>query len=75
MSIKAIEEIERFIHQRENGIPVSEIKRKIAEFVYKRDIDEEYNLKRRGGKRHWCEDPDRIKYSVRNGEILYREKL
>ena len=37
MSLEAISEIERYLHQRENGLPLSEIKRRCEEFVRERD--------------------------------------
>ncbi len=38
MSILAIDAIHEYLNRNEQGIPVSEIKRKIADFVKERDI-------------------------------------
>lgn len=74
MSIEAIQAIEKFVHQREHGLPLSEIKRRCEEFVQERDKNEDINAKYRYGYMVKDYRQEREFYR-REGKILERVKL
>lgn len=72
MSIEAIEAIERHIHQRENGLPFSEIIRLCEEFVAKRDKNEAFNSCRRYRKDNFHQWKT---FAIREGREIERVKV
>lgn len=69
MSIKAISEIEEFLVRRDIGVSVAEIKERISEHVKKRE-NAGYL-----GRTTYGFNADRINFSIREGQLVKRDKL
>ena len=72
MSIIAIEAIAKYMDQRESGIPVSEIKRRIVEFVRAREL--RHNFNSYSHSRVYFSN-DNQNFATRDGERVYRDKV
>lgn len=74
MSREAIDAIEEFIHKREAGISIAEIKLRIKEFIEYRDRFDGENP-RAAWTRHYYSRAERRTFAIREGKTIMRDKL
>jgi hypothetical protein len=62
--------VEEYLHRKDIGVPLSEIKRRIAEYVETREESMDSMGRRKNGI-----NPDRERYAIREGTLVEKKKL